>query len=219
MKRLNTTLTEIICLDITKEKWKNMTKKAINDYWNSVLKSNLSEKSTMENCYIEGIAIGQTHPVWETVKSNTKDVRRGITKARVVTGTYLLQIHKCKFNKSEIDPTCPLCRSGSETLEHFLINCNCLHDARKEKFEELKLKIVSECGLLAWNKIKVNDKFICALIADCQILAARNFLPANKTELLLSIETITRELVYNLHSKRSYILNSTACKNKHNNRQ
>jgi hypothetical protein len=36
---------------------------------------------------------------------SVKDVRKAATKVRMLTGTYMLQTLKVKFNQAEVDPT------------------------------------------------------------------------------------------------------------------
>jgi hypothetical protein len=35
------------------------------------------------------------------------EVRKGIVKSRIITGTYILQIDRHKFSQYNIDPNCP----------------------------------------------------------------------------------------------------------------
>jgi hypothetical protein len=45
--------------------------------------------------------IGKTHNVWDTISNSVKDVRKAATKVRMLTGTYMLQTLKVKFNQAE----------------------------------------------------------------------------------------------------------------------
>ena len=38
----------------------------------------------------------------------------------MMTGSYILQIDKHKFNNNSIDPTCPLCKADDETIIHLI---------------------------------------------------------------------------------------------------
>jgi methyl coenzyme M reductase subunit D len=48
-----------------------------------------------------------THNIWDTVENSVIEVRKATMKARMLTGTYILQVHKNKFNQAEIDTICP----------------------------------------------------------------------------------------------------------------
>jgi hypothetical protein len=47
--------------------------------------------------------------------------RKAIVKARMMTGSYILQIDK--HNNNSIDPTCPLCKADDETIIHLITTC------------------------------------------------------------------------------------------------
>ena len=65
--------------------------------------------------------------VWDSIQPNLQDVKRGHVKARLLTGTYMFQSTKFKFNSLEVDPKCPLCRLESEDLHHFILRCPALN--------------------------------------------------------------------------------------------
>jgi hypothetical protein len=37
--------------------------------------------------------VGKTHNIWNTVENSVIEVRKATTKARMLTGTYILQVH------------------------------------------------------------------------------------------------------------------------------
>jgi hypothetical protein len=55
--------------------------------------------------------------LWNSINNSVRDVRKAITKAR------MLQTLKSKFNQSEVDPTCPICRLETETITHVITSC------------------------------------------------------------------------------------------------
>ena len=74
------------------------------------LRGEAGEKSTLERCHLDSLHMGITHPVGDTVKPNRVDVMRAIVKVRILTGIYLLQVHRKKFRMNGvIDACCPLC--------------------------------------------------------------------------------------------------------------
>ena len=89
----------------TKEKWKFIVKQAINKYWSDKFRSEASEKSTLLYLNIESLKIGHTHSLWTSLESTVSDVRKGITKCRMITGTYMLQSTTSKFSKSTVSAT------------------------------------------------------------------------------------------------------------------
>ena len=92
---------------LNKEQWKLTVKKAVKNYWTQLLQNEAETKSTLEWCAISSLQVGLTHPVWDTVDPNRLDVMRGIVKARMLTGTYILQTHRQKFSIDGVtDATC-----------------------------------------------------------------------------------------------------------------
>ena len=191
--------------NISKERWKQNVKEAIHTVWDEKLQSELEEKSTLINCCTDILKIGNIHPIWSTVDPCTQDVRRAIVKARLLTGTYMVQSLRSKFNNNAVDPTCPLCRTACETIPHFLLNCNALYEARKEKLSQIRNTIIDRAGVTAWNKIQVSDELLTKLVIDCTALAQMGILPYD-AGLLTEVEVVTRELTFNLHNKRHYLL-------------
>ena len=63
------------------------------------------------------LAIGDSHPVWTLPLRSRPEVRKGIVKSRIITGTYILQIDRHKFSQYNIDPNCPLCKTEEENLK------------------------------------------------------------------------------------------------------
>ena len=57
-------------------------------------------------------------------------VVKKILMNKILTGTCILQTNRVKFNQNEVNPTCQLCNSASETLQHFIIDCKFLESVR-----------------------------------------------------------------------------------------
>ena len=72
---------------MTKEQWKKQVKNAANEYWTEHLQSEAKEKSTLIYLNIDSLKIGSTHTVWSSLESTVTEVRMGITKCRLLTGT------------------------------------------------------------------------------------------------------------------------------------
>ena len=79
--------------------WKKLTRQAVNRYWTQTLISEARTKSTLANCDVTTLAIGNTHIVWEAASNNVHDVRRSIPKVRMLAGVYMLQTNKASFNQ------------------------------------------------------------------------------------------------------------------------
>ena len=121
-----------------KERCKYMVKCADRNYWIQELISHPEAKSTLEGCNLTGLQIGCTHPVWDSVQPDRIDAMRAIVKGRMLTGTYLLQSHKIKFNiDCVIDTTCPLCCIEDGDIGHMLLRGPALRCIRNQYLTEL----------------------------------------------------------------------------------
>ena len=144
--------------------------------------------------------MGTTHPVWNTVKSNRMDVMRAVVKVRILTGTFLVQVHRKRFRmEGTVDACCPLCYIEGEDLVHMLTRCTVLNIVRTTCINELKQCINSTLGPGEWARRITDSKTLVQHIVDCRKLAP-DILP-NNTEFLDVIETKTRPLCYKLHLK------------------
>ena len=129
--------------ELSKEQWKTQVKKAVNEHWSKYLQSEARGKSTLKYLNIDSLRIGLTHPVWLSVESTITEVRRGITKCRLVTGTYLLQTNKHKFSKTSESASCKCCALGDEDIIHMLLDYPALHVQRKQYFSNVKSIVIN----------------------------------------------------------------------------
>jgi hypothetical protein len=81
------------------------------------------------------------------------ETRKAIVKARMMTGSYILQIDKHKFNNNSIDPTCPLCKADDETIIHLITTCPILSCIREKHFTIIKETILKKLTSQTWTEI------------------------------------------------------------------
>ena len=115
----------------TKEQWTFQIRTAIYNYWSCELRIEACEKSTL--CYmdIDSTKISLTHNAWSSLESTVADVRKGIVKSRMITGTCMLQASKHKFSKATVDATCKCCGLADDDIKHMLLDCPALLSQRK----------------------------------------------------------------------------------------
>ena len=63
-----------------------------------------SSKSSLKYLNIKNLEIGKSSNVWNLHLEPRLETRKAIVKARMVTGSYILEIDKHKFNNNSIDP-------------------------------------------------------------------------------------------------------------------
>ena len=147
------------------------------------------------------LEMGKTHIVWDSINNSVWDVRQAITKARMLTGTYMLQTLKSKFNQSEVDPTCPICRLETETITHVITSCPLYNEIRKEHFVKIKGTVITAIGFDSWKRNFNKKDIICQLVIDCQKLVDTGLLP-KIDDLIYDIETASKVLCHAIHTRR-----------------
>lgn len=129
--------------------------------------SEAREKSTVRFLDIDSVKIGQTHPVWDSLETVVSDVRTGIIKCRLLTGTYLFQSNSRKFSKATVSATCKCCGLSDEDLAHMLFECPLLIHQRKPLYSGIKSKVINCIGVHNWRELFSNRDNLVKLILDC----------------------------------------------------
>ncbi|KAH3739502.1 hypothetical protein DPMN_046154 [Dreissena polymorpha] len=105
------------------------------------------------------------HNIWRSVLPVEHDVRKAEIKARVITGTYILQTNTAQYNKVKVSPTCLMCGNGDETLQHFLLDCEQLEGTRKIGINMLS-EIIEEIHPLGLSLFNTRED-LTQFIMDC----------------------------------------------------
>ena len=89
-------------------------------------------------------------------------------KVRLMSGTYMLQATRAKFNQHEVDPLCLLCHKEPENTEHFLLRCESFSGIRQPFLDKIIQTFLRNCmdvGQL--RKIRADDIKFATLILNC----------------------------------------------------
>ena len=76
----------------------------------------------------------------------TQEVKKAQIKARLLTGTYLLQSDMQRFSKEKDEQKCELCQIEQDNMEHFLLRCPVLNEKRKITLSKLKQTLIQSTG-------------------------------------------------------------------------
>ena len=55
------------------------------------MRTDIGDRSTLSLCNLNELQVGKVHRVWNSLDSSVLDVKKGIVKARMLTGVYNLQ--------------------------------------------------------------------------------------------------------------------------------
>jgi hypothetical protein len=174
---------------------KNQVKNTISRHWHSLLVSEATERTTLAFMNCESIKPEVPHPIWTTVGTKPSDTRKAAVKARILTGTYILQSNKARFNQYMLSATCHLCQQADENLEHFLIDCAFMCALREEYFGLVGSIFQGFRELSNQDKIKLLVDYNC----DVNGIWDRE-----------ALEIVTRDYIYRLHCRRTWFLNKEA---------
>ena len=58
-------------------------------HWLKIPLEDIEHKSTLVNLQKDHLKFGSTHQVWNSLQSTVSDVKKGIIKARLLTGAYM----------------------------------------------------------------------------------------------------------------------------------
>ena len=69
-------------------------------------------------------SVGKVHNSMNMLPNDVRVVRNDNTNIRMLTGTYILQENRARFNHHAVGDTCNLCLANNESREHFLVECS-----------------------------------------------------------------------------------------------
>ena len=175
---------------------KSTAKKIILDYWLCQLKQDASTKSSLLHLCLDSCSLSKCHSVWQNLECNLSEVKKAMTKAKLLVGAYTLQCNKAIFNQYEVNPTCPLCSSGEEDRTHLLLHCEAMKDIRSKHMRIIASIVPDFDTLLDWQKIN--------LILDGNFGKTPNY-PVVRD--MFNLEAATRTYVFSLHCRRIKLIN------------
>ena len=114
---------------LEKYAWKKRFHTAINKYWTERIVSQSKLYSSLKHLS-KTYVIGKCHPAVRPYLHSVRDIYRIPVKNKVLTGTYILQTNRAKFNQNDVNPICQLCHICEETSQHFIIDCEALAEDR-----------------------------------------------------------------------------------------
>ena len=79
----------------TKTAWKSLVNGTIMMYW----RQSFNVNQHLNSLLMIKFSLGEVHPVWVSTENSVTDVRKAIVKARIMTGTCLLQTHIHRFSQ------------------------------------------------------------------------------------------------------------------------
>jgi hypothetical protein len=191
---------EVILNPPTLAKWNRMVKWSVLSWWELSLCSEGKVKSTLLYMSFEKVSFSSPRSIWQAISPNIRSVARARIKARLLTGTYMLQDTRAKYD-AKVAPTCSLCESDREMREHFLTACPATQMVRKRLLEPI-LDLVSPDAV---HEVSTDQILLTQLILDHR---HPSIYPSLVDEICdVRVEYLTGTLCYSLHTTRIKLIN------------
>ena len=94
----------------SQEGWRVLVKKHIDSYVEAEWAQ--ESKISLQWLNVQSLKEGQTHQVWKAIPHDVRTVKRAYPKLRLLTGTYILQENRARFNQYTVRDCCLLCGAG-----------------------------------------------------------------------------------------------------------
>jgi len=114
---------------------------------------------------IQVYRVKNPHNIWSCINPLEHEVKRAEIKARMVTGTYMLQSNISRYNQQEVPATCQICKDEDETLNHMLLKCAAFTGERAA-FTGKLTQVLGSRNSGKWDTI-LNNNLLLQLILDC----------------------------------------------------
>ena len=105
----------------TKDRWREFTRQAVGSHWMAELTSGAEGKSSLQYLDLKDIRPHAAHHLWPRGGSSSAKRVAASFRAKLISGSYILQTNRARFNQNKVNPTCPLCKSAPEDLPHSLL--------------------------------------------------------------------------------------------------
>lgn len=111
--------------------------------------------SGLKYLYYENFGPGKIHQLLKMTVRSYRDVTRFPVKLRMLTGTYILQSIRIKFDHALKSDQCPACTITNESLEHVLLHCPSWESTRQLVIILIS-KLLAEKYIVKWHELQTN---------------------------------------------------------------
>jgi hypothetical protein len=133
-------------IDYTPEEWKRVIKTTVYDYWFNRLITQATSRVSLQYMNLSLVNINSPHPIWPH-NSPAYNILAAGMRAKMLTGSYILQSNRARFNQFNVDPTCQLCGKAVEDLPHFICECQVLTPIRDSVFTDKLIPLAGKIKL------------------------------------------------------------------------
>ena len=155
---------------------------------------------------------GKQHPLIYIKTVSTRDANRIPIQLKVVSGQYILQANRARFNQNQVDTICQLCGEEEENMEHFLLKCTILQAVRYQciRWHRYRIQYNKACHIITGKTFYNLDSYLkIQILLDCSVLLNHdNHVCKDKLLLkqLTQLESQCRRFIYSMHASRYKML-------------
>ena len=175
----------------SKRIWKQLVSNAVDTYWLTDLCEKAKYKSTLNYLNIQGCTFGRSHNLWSMTPMLHREILKSSVKVKLLLGQYQLESVAAKRGTTS-SKVCTLCKLEDETQLHFVLRCPAYRSVRDPIITEI-LEIIDQESI---NINKQDDEELMKLLMDSSFYN----IPMCVS---ITIESLSRKLVYTLHSARA----------------
>ena len=114
---------ELLVNTPAKSAWKRKVNKKLVEYWKKALVSETQKKSSLQFWNPSSLEYNVCSQIWTCAGRDPVSAHQANIHVKLVSGTYILQTSKAKFNQYGVSSQCPLCGMEPEGLVHFYVSC------------------------------------------------------------------------------------------------
>ena len=167
------------------------------------MRNRVEGKSSLNFMNLDFNTLSSAHHLWSRGGcTSTKRVAASF-RAKLLSGSYILQGNRARFNQNKVDPTCPLCKSSPEDLPRFVLACRSLSTPRKKLLRKI-LSLAIDLGMHIPKDPVLQCKYIlnAANPEECCACSGRRIRQNHKCSCHVLNERINK-LCLDLHNRRT----------------
>ena len=125
---------------------------------------------------------------------NLMAMKKASSKAKLMTGTYVLQSNRAKFNQYSVDPTCLLCGDDTEDMIDSLpVEVSTFSEPRDQFMEKSGSILIEYQGTKEQKEIFKDFDLLAGLILDCTAINLKAS-ETRREDFLHKFESVSRGL-------------------------
>ena len=119
-------------------------------HWVTILRADIAVKLSLSCMDLHDVNPHSARHIWPKGGCSSRSRVAASFRAKLLSGSYILQSNRARFNQNSVKPTCPLCKQAPEDLPHFLRSCPDLEPTRTKTLPKIKW-LASTIGMFLAN--------------------------------------------------------------------